>query len=189
MKDREGVPPRTLRRGVIFAVVAVVACAVLFVAWLAASGVASGATGAEGVASKEAGTKSMKSGPSDSDASGSVLATSGAAIADGDYYWEDGDRQAQLSLYRDGLMDPSDPDTAWVGIGEGTDWVYSFFFAWDDKTLSYEVYDRRLDSTGTSFLVFVPIDDESFRLTATGPGDGGEVVFDRVLTKDDLYPD
>ncbi len=172
MKDREGVPPRTLRRGVIFAVVAVVACAVLFVAWLAASGVASGATGAEGVASKEAGTKSMKSGPSDSDASGSVLAASGATIADGDYYWEDGDRQAEVSLYR-----------------EGTDWVYSFFFAWDDKTLSYEVYDRRLDSTGTSFLVFVPIDDESFRLTATGPGDGGEVVFDRVLTKDDLYPD
>ena len=111
------------------------------------------------------------------------------AIADGDYYCGDGDRRAQLSLYRDGLMDPSDPDTAWVGIGEGTDWVYSFFFAWDDKTLSYEVYDRRPDSTGTYFLLFVPIDDESFRLTATGPGDGGEVVFDGVLTKGDPYPD
>ena len=157
MKDREAAPSRMMPRGVIVAVVAVVACAVLFGAWLAASRVASPVTG--------------------------------EAIADGDYYCGDGDRRAQLSLYRDGLMDPSDPDTAWVGIGEGTDWVYSFFFAWDDKTLSYEVYDRRPDSTGTYFLLFVPIDDESFRLTATGPGDGGEVVFDGVLTKGDPYPD
>ena len=189
MKDREGVPPRTLRRGVIFAVVAVVACAVLFSAWLAASRVASGATGAEGVASKEAGTKSMKSDPSDSEGSGSVLAASGATIADGDYYWEDGDRQAEVSLYRDGLMDPSDPNTAWVGIGEGTDWVCSFFFAWDDETLSYEVYDRQPDGADVYHLLFVPIDDESFRLTVTGPDDSGEVVFDGVLTNDDPHFD
>lgn len=189
MKDREGVLPRTLLRGAILAVAAAVACAVLFGAWLAASRVASGATGAEGVASKEAGTKSMKSDPSDSEGSGSVLAASGAAIADGDYYWEGGGRRAQLSLYRDGLMDPDDPDTAWVGIGEGTDWVCSFFFAWDDEALSYEVYDGEQNDAAVYSLRFAPIDDESFRLTATGPGDGGEVAFDGVLTKDDLYPD
>lgn len=113
----------------------------------------------------------------------------GEAITDGDYYWGDGDRQAQLSLYRDGLMDPDDPETAWVGVAEGTDWTYSFFFTWDDDALSYDVRDDRRDDAETYSLRFAPIDDESFRLTVTNPGDGRAVVFDGVLTEGDPYPD
>lgn len=104
----------------------------------------------------------------------------GSAISDGNYYWTDGTSGAAMALWRGVSMLTDLPANTGVGLLSGDEYIYTFFFEWDDSMLDYEVQDTL--SEGWYLLHFTPIDEEQFSLTIRAEDGSGNVPFSGTMT-------